>query len=78
LINAKLNALTPKMIANNDAMMTMLNDGGDALSASVNERIVFCFVLIGIAVLAAVGFSVVVAQKGIAGPMTQLRQRMTR
>ncbi|MGO6701410.1 methyl-accepting chemotaxis protein [Rhizobium ruizarguesonis] len=78
LINAKLNALTPKMIANNDAMMAMLNDGGDALSASVNERIVFCFVLIGIAVLAAVGFSVVVAQKGIAGPMTQLRQRMTR
>ncbi|CAN7163314.1 methyl-accepting chemotaxis protein [Rhizobium leguminosarum] len=78
LINAKLNALTPKMIANNDAMMTLLNDGGDALSASVNERIVFCFVLIGIAVLAAVGFSVVVAQKGIAGPMTQLRQRMTR
>ncbi|MGO8421940.1 methyl-accepting chemotaxis protein [Rhizobium ruizarguesonis] len=78
LINAKLNALTPKMIANNDAMMAMLNDGGDALSASVNERIFFCFVLIGIAVLAAVGFSVVVAQKGIAGPMTQLRQRMTR
>ncbi|MGR4847254.1 methyl-accepting chemotaxis protein [Rhizobium sp. LARHSG275] len=78
LINAKLNALTPKMIANNDAMMAMLTDGGDALSASVNERIVFCLVLIGIAVLAAVGFSVVVAQTGIAGPMTQLRQRMTR
>ncbi|UWM75860.1 methyl-accepting chemotaxis protein [Rhizobium sp. WSM4643] len=78
LINAKLNALTPKMIANNDAMMAMLTDGGDALSASVNERIVFCLVLIGIAVLAAVGFSVVVAQMGIAGPMTQLRQRMTR
>ncbi|MBA9031186.1 methyl-accepting chemotaxis protein [Rhizobium leguminosarum] len=78
LINAKLNALTPKMIANNDAMMTMLNDGGDALSASVNGRIVFCFVLIGIAVLAAVGFSVFVAQIGIAGPMAQLRQRMTR
>ncbi|MFL5008621.1 methyl-accepting chemotaxis protein [Rhizobium sp.] len=78
LINAKLNALTPKMIANNDAMMAMLTDGGDALSASVNERIVFCLVLIGIAVLAAVGFSVVIAQMGIAGPMTQLRQRMTR
>ncbi|MBY5405079.1 methyl-accepting chemotaxis protein [Rhizobium leguminosarum] len=77
LINAKLNALTPKMIANNDAMMAMLTDGGDALSASVNERIVFCLVLIGIAVLAAVGFSVFVAQTGIAGPMTQLRQRMT-
>ncbi|MBY3485795.1 methyl-accepting chemotaxis protein [Rhizobium laguerreae] len=78
LINAKLDALTPKMIANNDAMMAMLNDGGDALSASVNERIVFCLVLIGIAVLAAVGFSVVVAQIGIAGPMMQLRRRMTR
>ncbi|NKL08674.1 methyl-accepting chemotaxis protein [Rhizobium leguminosarum] len=78
LINAKLDALTPKMIANNDAMMAMLNDGGDALSASVNERIVFCLVLIGIAVVAAVGFSVVVAQIGIAGPMMQLRQRMTR
>ncbi|MGR9054492.1 methyl-accepting chemotaxis protein [Rhizobium leguminosarum] len=78
LINAKLNALTPKMIANNDAMMAMLNDGGDALSASVNGRIVFCFALIGIAVLAAVGFSVLVAQIGIAGPMAQLRQRMTR
>ncbi|MCW0017997.1 methyl-accepting chemotaxis protein [Rhizobium sp. BT-226] len=78
LINAKLDTLTPKMIANNDAMMAMLNDGGDALSASVSERIVFCLVLIGIAVLAAVGFSVVVAQIGIAGPMMQLRQRMTR
>ncbi|OAV56601.1 chemotaxis protein [Rhizobium sp. WYCCWR10014] len=78
LINAKLDALTPKMIANNDAMMAMLNDGGGALSASVNERIVFCLILIGIAVLAAVGFSVVVAQIGIAGPMMQLRQRMTR
>ncbi|MDC9832115.1 methyl-accepting chemotaxis protein [Rhizobium binxianense] len=78
LINAKLGALTPKMTANNDAMMAMLNDGGDALSASVNRRIVFCFVLIGIAVLLAVGFSVVVAQLGIAGPMMQLRQRMTR
>ncbi|NKL33692.1 HAMP domain-containing protein [Rhizobium leguminosarum bv. viciae] len=78
LINGKLDALTPKMIANNDAMMAMLNDGGDALSASVNERIVFCLVLIGIAVLATVGFSVVVAQIGIAGPMMELRQRMTR
>ncbi|GAA3059457.1 methyl-accepting chemotaxis protein [Rhizobium viscosum] len=78
LINAKLNALTPKMIANNDAMMAMLNDGGDALSASVNGRIVFCFILIGIAVLAAVGISVAVAQIGIAGPMMQLRLRMTR
>ncbi|MBX4902961.1 MULTISPECIES: methyl-accepting chemotaxis protein [Rhizobium] len=78
LINARLDALTPKMIANNDAMMAMLNDGGDALSASVSGRITFCFVLIGIAVLAAIGFSVAVAQKGIAGPMTKLSLRMKR
>ncbi|AIC25756.1 methyl-accepting chemotaxis protein [Rhizobium etli bv. mimosae str. IE4771] len=78
LINAKLDALTPKMIANNDAMMALLNDGGDALSASVNGRITFCLLLIGIAVLAAIGISVAVAQSGIAGPMAQLRLRMAR
>ena len=78
LINAKLNALTPKMIANNDAMMAMLNDGGDALSASVDGRITLCLTLIGIAVLAAIGLGVAVAQVGIAGPMAELRQRMTR
>ncbi|RDJ18622.1 methyl-accepting chemotaxis protein, partial [Rhizobium phaseoli] len=78
LMNAKLNALTPKMIANNDAMMALLNDGGDALSASVNGRISFCFLLIGIAVLAAIGISIAVAQSGIAGPMARLRLRMTR
>ncbi|MBB2712954.1 methyl-accepting chemotaxis protein [Rhizobium sophoriradicis] len=78
LINAKLDTLTPKMIANNDAMMALLNDGGDALSASVNGRITFCLLLIGIAVLAAIGISVAVAQSGIAGPMAQLRLRMAR
>ncbi|OWV69077.1 chemotaxis protein [Rhizobium sp. R339] len=78
LINAKLDALTPKMIANNDAMMAMLNDGGDALSASVNRRINLYLASIGIAVLAAIGLGVAVAQIGIAGPMAELRQRMTR
>ncbi|ANK84205.1 MULTISPECIES: methyl-accepting chemotaxis protein [unclassified Rhizobium] len=78
LINAKLDALTPKMIANNDAMMALLNDGGDGLSTSVNGRITFCLVLIGIAVLTAIGLAVTVAQKGIAGPMTKLSLRMTR
>jgi len=77
LINAKLNALTPKMIANNDAMMAMLNDGGDALSASVNERINLCFALIGLAVVGAIGLGIVVAQIGITTPMARLRERMT-
>ncbi|MBW9051855.1 methyl-accepting chemotaxis protein [Rhizobium mesosinicum] len=77
LINAKLNALTPKMIANNDAMMAMLNDGGDALSAAVNDRINLCFTLIGLAVIGAIGLGVVVAQIGITTPMAKLRDRMT-
>ncbi|MFS8143708.1 methyl-accepting chemotaxis protein [Rhizobium sp. BR 249] len=78
LINARLDALTPKMIANNDAMMALLNDGGDALSASVDGRMAFSAVLIGIAALVAIGLGIVVAQKGIAGPMAELRLRMTR
>ncbi|ULR43609.1 methyl-accepting chemotaxis protein [Rhizobium sp. K102] len=78
LISAKLDALAPKMIANDDAMMALLNDGGDALSASVNGRITFCLILIGIAVLAAIGVGIIVAESGISGPMTHLRLRMTR
>jgi methyl-accepting chemotaxis protein len=77
-LNAKLGALTPKMIANNDAMMTLLNDGGDALSASVNSRIDLCLALIGIAVVATIGLGIWIAQVGIATPMTRLRERMTR
>ncbi|SEI13850.1 methyl-accepting chemotaxis sensory transducer with TarH sensor [Rhizobium tibeticum] len=77
MLNAKLNAVTPKMIANNDALMALLNDGGDALSSTVNQRITFCFALIGLAVLGALGLSVWVAQAGITAPMARLRDRMT-
>ncbi|MGR9169699.1 methyl-accepting chemotaxis protein [Rhizobium sp. KDH_Rht_773_N] len=76
-MNAKLNVLTPKMTANNDAMMSMLNDGGDALSATVNGRIDLCFALIGLAVVGAIGLSVVISQIGITTPMAKLRDRMT-
>jgi methyl-accepting chemotaxis protein len=76
-MNAKLNVLTPKMTANNDAMMSMLNDGGDALSATVNGRIDLCFILIGLAVVGAIGLSVVISQIGITTPMAKLRDRMT-
>ncbi|MBB3460659.1 methyl-accepting chemotaxis protein [Rhizobium sp. BK377] len=76
-MNSKLNVLTPKMTANNDAMMSTLNDGGDALSAAVNDRINLCFTLIGIAVIGAIGLGVVVAQIGITTPMAKLRERMT-
>lgn len=78
MLNAKLNVVTPKMIANNDALMTLLNDGGDALSATVNQRITLCFALIGLAVLGALGLSVWISQAGIAGPMVRLRDRMAR
>ncbi|OCJ17572.1 chemotaxis protein [Rhizobium sp. AC44/96] len=78
MLNSQLNAITPKLIANNDALMSLLNDGGDALSATVNQRIEFCFILIGLAVLAAVGLSVWIAQAGISTPMARLRERMTK
>ncbi|KQV84038.1 methyl-accepting chemotaxis protein [Rhizobium sp. Root1220] len=77
-LNAELNAVTPKMIANNDALMALLNDGGDALSVSVNQRIILCFALIGLTVLGAVGLSVYIAQAGITAPMAKLRERMVR
>ncbi|WP_208248949.1 methyl-accepting chemotaxis protein [Rhizobium sp. T1470] len=77
MLNAKLNTVTPKMIANNDALMALLNDGGDALSSTVNQRITFCFALIGLAVLGALGLSVWVAQAGITAPMARLRDRTT-
>ncbi|QFY62298.1 HAMP domain-containing protein [Rhizobium grahamii] len=77
-LNAKLNLATPKLIANNDALMSLLNDGGDELSANVNGRIDLCFALIGIAVLGAIGLSVWIAQAGISSPMAKLRERMTR
>ncbi len=76
MLNAKLNTVTPKMIANNDALMALLNDGGDALSVSVNQRITLSFVLIGLAVMGAIGLSVWVAQSGITTPMVRLRDRM--
>ncbi|MDM9626297.1 methyl-accepting chemotaxis protein [Rhizobium sp. S152] len=77
LLNNKLGTVTPKMIANNDALMAMLNDGGDAVSETVNGWITLSFALIGIAVLGAIGLSVWIAQAGIAGPMARLRERMT-
>jgi methyl-accepting chemotaxis protein len=77
-LNAKLGVVTPKMIANNDALMVLLNDGGDALSVDVNGRIDFSFALIALAVLGAIGLSIWISQAGIASPMARLRQRMTR
>ncbi|APO73406.1 methyl-accepting chemotaxis protein [Rhizobium etli 8C-3] len=77
-LNAKLTALTPKMTANNDALMSMLNDGGDAVSASVNERINLCLAIIAAAVIGAIALGIVIAQAGITSPMAKLRERMTR
>jgi len=74
---AKLNALTPKMTANNDAMMSMLNDGGDALSVTVNQRINICLAIIAAAIAAAIALGVYMAQIGITAPMMRLRERMT-
>ncbi|OWK26497.1 hypothetical protein AJ87_05190 [Rhizobium yanglingense] len=68
-LNAKLTVLTPKMTANNDALMSMLNDGGDAVSASVNDRIHLCLAIIAAAVIGAIALGIVIAQAGITSPM---------
>ncbi|WP_117195268.1 methyl-accepting chemotaxis protein [Rhizobium terrae] len=75
-VSAGVATLTPKMIANNDALMKLLDDGGDALSARVNQRINVCFAIIGIATLALIGFGIYVAQTGIATPLNRLSERM--
>ncbi len=77
-VAAKLDALSPKMIANNEALMTMLNDGGDAVSATVNETINLCLAVIMAAVIGAIALGIVIAQVGITSPMAKLRERMTR
>jgi methyl-accepting chemotaxis protein len=76
-LNAKLGVVTPKMIANNDALMVLLNDGGDALSVAVNTRIDLSLALTGLAMLGAIGLSIWIAQAGITAPMARLRARMT-
>ncbi|KQV32052.1 chemotaxis protein [Rhizobium sp. Root1203] len=75
-LNAKLTVVTAKMIANNDTLMDLLNDGGDALSGDVNARLDLSFALLAIAVLATIGLSIWIAQVGIAAPMARLRERM--
>ncbi|MCC2608416.1 methyl-accepting chemotaxis protein [Neorhizobium petrolearium] len=75
-ISAGIAAITPKMIANNDALMKLLDDGGDALSDTVNQRINLCFAIIGIATLALIGFGIYVAQVGLAAPINKLSERM--
>ncbi|EUB98641.1 methyl-accepting chemotaxis sensory transducer with TarH (aspartate) sensor [Rhizobium sp. CF080] len=77
-VSAGVAAITPKMIANNDALMKMLDDGGDALSDTVNRRINLCFAIIGIVTLTLIGFGIYVAQAGIAAPISHLRERMKR
>ncbi|MEZ2131141.1 MULTISPECIES: methyl-accepting chemotaxis protein [unclassified Sinorhizobium] len=68
--------ITPKMIANNDVLMNLLNDGGDALSATVNMHIDWSLAIIGTAILAMIALGTYVAQAGIANPMSRLRERM--
>jgi methyl-accepting chemotaxis protein len=77
-VAAKLDALSPKMTANNEALMTILNNGGDAVSVTVNETINLCLAVIMAAVIGAIALGIVIAQVGITSPMAKLRERMTR
>ncbi|TDK37169.1 methyl-accepting chemotaxis protein [Rhizobium deserti] len=68
--------LSPKFGANNGAMAEIIKNGAERLSAEVSSTIQFAIIgmLIGIAI--AVIIALTIAQKGITGPMAQLRERM--
>ncbi|TCL75510.1 methyl-accepting chemotaxis protein [Rhizobium sp. BK251] len=76
-VSEKVSVITPKMIANNDIMMSLLNDGGDALSVSVNSRINWCIGALGGLVLLVIGLATYISHAGITRPMALLRERMT-
>ncbi|WP_454855525.1 methyl-accepting chemotaxis protein [Rhizobium binxianense] len=75
-VSAGVASITPKMIANNDALMMLLDDGGEALSASANTSINWSLGIILLSTLAVVGLGVFIAHAGITAPMARLRARM--
>jgi methyl-accepting chemotaxis protein len=68
--------LSPKFGANNVVMAEALTKGGEELSISVSQTILYttCALLAGIAI--AIATSLAIAQKGITAPMARLRERM--
>jgi methyl-accepting chemotaxis protein len=68
--------LSPKFGANNVVMAEALTKGGEELSNSVSQTILYttCALLAGIAI--AIATSLAMAQKGITAPMARLRERM--
>jgi len=75
-VSARMDKVTPELIASNDRLMALLRDGGADLSASVNRTGTYSMIVIGLAALAAIGLALFIAEAGISRPMARLRERM--
>lgn len=62
---------------NNTAMMELLTQGGDNMSASVKSTIFYSIIALSLGVIIALGLALYVASAGITKPMAVLRERMT-
>ncbi|MDI7862270.1 methyl-accepting chemotaxis protein [Rhizobiaceae bacterium n13] len=75
-VNAKMDEVTKQLVANNDVLMQMINDGGDAAHEEITDTITLSIVAVTVAMIVAVGAGFFVAQAGITNPMMRLRARM--
>jgi methyl-accepting chemotaxis protein len=75
-LDKKFDVVLPTLIAANDAIAKQLDDGKNGLSASIRWTITVALTVIGLLVLATIGFAMFVIQVGITGPMARLRAQM--
>jgi len=72
----KIMELLPLCASGNDQMMKAMTDGSNALSERTNSTIMTTMALLVAVTLAAIGFGLLVASRGITGPIDKLRARM--
>ncbi|SOC34769.1 methyl-accepting chemotaxis sensory transducer with TarH sensor [Rhizobium subbaraonis] len=68
--------LLPLFASGNDQMMKAMTDGSDELTERTNSTILTTMALLVAVTLAAIGFGLFVASRGITGPIDKLRARM--
>jgi methyl-accepting chemotaxis protein len=75
-LDKKFDVVLPSLIAANDAIAKMLEDGKNGLSASVHKTLTVALSVICLLVLATIGLAMFIVQAGITGPMARLREQM--
>ena len=75
-VDKKLETLLPAVSDANDQLVKLVNDGKAALSAQIHQTVTRGLVAVALIVAGSVAFAMYVAQDGITGPMTRLRERM--